>query len=101
MVLASSRKIITKVLKKKRLTLKEKKARKEKTQQTIKNEEIREQEDIEMNFKRKKSAYKVGSPLRNDKPLKIPQAETPNRHLSLVNSNYRREACQCTLHKCS
>jgi hypothetical protein len=38
MVLASSRKIITKVLKKKRLTLKEKKARKEKTQQTIKNE---------------------------------------------------------------
>lgn len=54
-----------------------------------------------MKFKRKKSAYKVGSPLRNDKPLKIPQAETPNRHLSLVNSNYRREACQCTLHKCS
>jgi hypothetical protein len=38
MVLASSRKIITKVPKKKTLTLKEKKARKEKTQQTIKNE---------------------------------------------------------------
>ncbi len=64
--------------------------------------EIREQEDIEMNFKRKKSAYNPKpSPLRNDKPLKIPKAETPNRHLSLVNSNYRREACQCTLHKCS
>jgi hypothetical protein len=44
MVLASSRKIITKVLKKKRLTLKEKKARKEKTQQTIKNERNQREE---------------------------------------------------------
>jgi hypothetical protein len=44
MVLASSRKIITKVLKKKRLTLKEKKVRKEKTQQTIKNERNQREE---------------------------------------------------------